>query len=55
MKKEYYYIDLNLVSMTIIDWGTTPDATHTGKTEDPNVHRIFLTKGQFSKLAKHLD
>ena len=55
MKKEYYYIDVNLQSMVITSWGVTPNATHTGATNDPNVHRVFLTKGQFNKLVKHLD
>lgn len=55
MKKEYYYIDLNLESMTIVDWGTTSKATHTGVTKDPNVHRVYLTKGQFNKLSKRLN
>lgn len=54
MKKEYYYIDINLQTMIIVSWGTTPNATHTGNTDDPKVHRVFLTKGQFNKLAKHL-
>jgi hypothetical protein len=55
MSKEYYYIDINLQTMTVVAWGTTPHATHTGETEDPVVHRVFLTKGQFNKLTKHLD
>ena len=55
MSKEYYYIDINLQTMAIVAWGTTPNATHTGKTEDPAVHRVFLTKGQFNKLVKHLN
>ena len=55
MDKEYYYIDISLQTMAIVAWGTTPDATHTGETEDPAVHKVFLTRGQFNKLAKHLD
>ena len=55
MKKEYYCIDINLRTMAVVGWGTTPNATHTGDTDDPNVHRVFLTKGQFNKPAKHLD
>ena len=54
MSKEYYYIDIDLQTMAIVAWGTTPNATHTGKTENPAIHRVFLTKGQFNKLAKHL-
>jgi hypothetical protein len=55
MNKEYYYIDINLQTMIIVAWGATPNATHTGETEDPVVYRVFLTKGQFNKLVKHLD
>ena len=55
MKKEYPYIDINLQTMTVVGWGTTQNATLTGKTEDPHVHRVFLTKGQYNKLVKHLD
>lgn len=54
MKKEYYYIDVNLTNMKIVDWGITPDATLTGDTKDQNVHRVFLTKGQYYKLLKKL-
>lgn len=54
MKKEYYYIDINLQTMLVVDWGTTPNATLTGITADPNVYRVFLTKGQFNKFTKHL-
>ena len=52
MGKEYYYIDVDLQTMIVIDWGTTPEATHTGETENPTIHRVFLTKGQFNKLTK---
>lgn len=55
MKKEYYYIDINLQTKAVVNWGTAPSATHTGTTDDPNVYRVFLTKGQFNKLLKHLD
>ena len=49
---EYYYLDVNLNNMSVVDWGETPTATLTGETSDPNVHRIFLTKGQYNKFAK---
>lgn len=55
MPKEYYFIDINLRTMTVVDWATTRYATHTGKTDDPNVHRVFLTEGQFDKLKAHLE
>jgi hypothetical protein len=52
--KDYYFIDLDLRTMKLVAWGETRHATHTGATEDPLVHRVFLTKGQFNKLRPHL-
>ncbi len=54
MKKEYYFIDVNLLDMKIVAWGTTPNATLSGNTSDPKIHRVFLTKGQYNKLEKKL-
>lgn len=51
---EYYFIDIELSSLKIVEWGESNTANHTGETADPNVHRLFLTKGQFNKLTKHL-
>lgn len=51
---KYFFIDLNVVSMKIVNWGKSNTATLTGDTEDENVHRIFLTKGQYNKLEKYL-
>lgn len=48
--KEYYYLDMNILTKKIVDWGTSQTATLTGETEDEDVHRIFLTKGQYNKL-----
>lgn len=53
--KDYCYIDIDLPTMKIVGWGETRHATHTGKTEDTHVHRVFLTKGQFNKLRSHLE
>ncbi len=53
-RNEYYYMDLNLKTMKVVDWGEANTATHTGDTDDPNVHRIFLPKGQFNKLKRKL-
>lgn len=33
MKKEYYYIDLDIVSKRVLSHGVTFQATHTGETE----------------------
>lgn len=52
--KEYYFIDINLRTMKVVAWGETRHATHTGATDDAQVHRVFLTKGQFNKLRPHL-
>ena len=54
MHKEYYYLDINLIEMRVVDWGTTFSPTLTGNTEDTNTHRVFLTKGQFNKMKKLL-
>jgi len=40
--------------MTITNWGVSDTATLTGDTKSPNVHRIFLTEGQYNKLLKKL-
>jgi hypothetical protein len=48
--KDYYFLDMNIVTKKIVDWGISQTATLTGETEDEDVHRIFLTKGQYNKL-----
>ena len=53
-RRTYYFIDVDLRMMKIVGWGETRYATHTGATDDPLVHRVFLTKGQFNKLRTHL-
>lgn len=50
MPTTYYYVDLNLKAGKFLEIGTTPYASHTGDTSEKNVHRVFLTKGQFNKL-----
>lgn len=54
MKKEYYFIDVDLVHMKVLKWGVTPNATLTGNTSNPKTHRVFLTKGQYNKLMNKL-
>jgi len=54
MKKEYFFLEIDLNSMKIIDYGETEIATLTGNTNTPHVHRIFLTKGQFNKFKDKL-
>ncbi len=50
--REYYFLDMNIVTKKIVGWGISQTATLTGETEDEDVHRIFLTKGQYNKLLK---
>jgi hypothetical protein len=54
MPTTYYYIDLNLTTGRYLEIGTSPYASHTGDTSEKNVHRVFLTKGQFNKLNEKL-
>lgn len=53
-KREYYYIDLNVKSLKVVKYGISNTATLTGDTESKDVHRVFLTKGQYNKLEKYL-
>lgn len=55
LKKTYYFVDINLTTMKIGKWGVSETATHTGDTDNPNTHRIFLPKGQYNKLVRKLD
>ncbi len=51
---EYYFLEINVTHMKVVDWGETNTATLSGETQDPNVFRLFLTKGQFNKFKKHV-
>ena len=53
--REYYFLDLNILNMKVVKWGISNTATLTGETSDINVHRIFLTKGQYNKVVKYLE
>jgi hypothetical protein len=53
-EREYYFIDLNIINMKIVKWGVSNTASLTGETGDKNIHRIFLTKGQYHKVEKYL-
>lgn len=52
--KQYFYIDLNITTMQIVNWGISNTATLTGETSDKDVFRIFLTEGQYNKLIKKI-
>lgn len=54
MPRTYYYLDVELPTLAIISLGESDTATLTGDTENPTVHRVFLTKGQFNKLRGKL-
>ena len=54
MNKVYYSLDIDLVGKKIVDYRETDTATLTGDTDNPNIHRIFLTKGQYNKLNNKL-
>jgi hypothetical protein len=48
-------MDVNLKTMKVLKLGTASKATLTGNTKDADVHRVFLTTGQFNKLKAKLD
>ena len=51
--KEYYFIDVDLMSRQIIGWGIErKDEVDVHLTK--GYHRVFLTKGQYDKLEKKL-
>lgn len=55
MPTTYYFVDLDLATGKLLDIGTSPYASHSGDTSEENVHRVFLTKGQFNKLSAKVD
>lgn len=48
--RKYYYIDIDIHTKQVVKWGVSNTATLTGDTPNINIHRIFLTKGQYNKL-----
>ena len=54
MNKEYYYLDIDLNNMKIVGFGKSETATLNGNTGKPNIHRIFLTKGQYNKMKNKI-
>ena len=54
MNKEYFYLDIDLNTMKVVGFEKSKTATLTGDTDKPNVHRIFLTKGQYNKLKNKI-
>jgi hypothetical protein len=52
---KYYYVDVNLKTLKVLKVGTSAKASLSGDTKDSDVHRVFLTTGQFNKLKAKLD
>ena len=53
-KATYYFIDIDLKSRQLIGWGTeTREKVEVHLTK--GYHRVFLSKGQYNKLAKKLE
>jgi hypothetical protein len=55
LPEKYYYVDVNLKTKKVVGAGTSRTASNTGNTKEANVHRVFLTPGQFNKLKAKLD
>ena len=51
---KYYFLDIDVIQLKVVDYGEADTANLTGETPEPNVHRVFLTKGQFNKLKQSL-
>jgi len=47
-----FYIDLDLKSKSIIDWGYGQRQVLAKELLNSNQQRIFISKGQYNKLAK---
>ena len=50
--RDYYYIDVDLNEMRIVDWNVVPRSAVVVQPSDSGVYRIFLSKGQFNKFIK---
>lgn len=53
-KNTRYYVDVDLKSRLLIDWGFDQRHEMEVKLANAGHHRVFLTKGQFYKLEKKL-
>ena len=49
-KNTRYYLDLDLKKRAVLDWDYDQRDRLSQELADPSHHRVFLTKGQFSKL-----
>jgi hypothetical protein len=55
MPSKYFYIDLNIKTMKVVKTGSSNTGSLSGNTKDSEVHRVFLTPGQFNKLKAKLN
>lgn len=55
MPSKYFYIDLNIKTMKVVKTGSSTTGSLSGNTKDSEVHRVFLTPGQFNKLKAKLN
>lgn len=51
-KDTRYFVEINLNSLKIIKCGfDQKENLNKGKQNDPTIHRLFLTRGQYTKLV----
>jgi len=53
-KNTRYVVDINTKTLKIASWHYDHKEKLAQKLEDPNLHRVFLTKGQYHKLVNKL-
>jgi hypothetical protein len=53
-KEIRYYIDINLKSRKVINFGYKQRDKLQAEKSIKNIHRIYLTKGQYNKFIKNL-
>ncbi len=51
-KETRYFIDLDLTTRKILNWGYDQRDNLVQKLENPSHQRVFISKGQYNKLEK---
>jgi major membrane immunogen (membrane-anchored lipoprotein) len=52
-KDTRYFVEINLKNLKIIKCGfDQKENLNKGKQNDPTIHRLFLTRGQYAKLVE---
>lgn len=51
-KETRYYVDIDVKTKKVLGWDYDQREKIVQNLSDPNKRRIFLTKGQYSKLTK---